>query len=213
MRQTRWCREKPVSTVEIVIERLHRRRHAAVRRWLFSEVANQRITHPARPSRPRSVNQVANHAGDAPCSPGPLLQPPILVLIEIKLGSMTHDIIQHTALTARDTQRDSRHRTRRLFRVTRIERGTVCVTLKRMASRIVRARLDEASDRALSLLMREGRNESDAVRTALTEAGRRRVRRSALAAEVSRLAADPQDTAERHAVMADMDAIAADWPE
>ena len=82
-----------------------------------------------------------------------------------------------------------------------------------MASRIVRARLDKGSERGLSLLMREGRNESDAVRTALTEAGQRRVQRSALAAEVSRLAADPQDTAERHAVMADMDAIAADWPE
>jgi Arc/MetJ-type ribon-helix-helix transcriptional regulator len=61
--------------------------------------------------------------------------------------------------------------------------------------------------------MREGRNESDAVRTALLEAGRRRVQRSALAEEVSRLAADAQDTLERRAVMADMDAAAADWPE
>ena len=82
-----------------------------------------------------------------------------------------------------------------------------------MASRVVRARLDDASERALSLLMREGRNESDAVRTALLEAGRRRVQRSALAEEVSRLAADAQDTLERRAVMADMDAAAADWPE
>jgi hypothetical protein len=41
------------------------------------------------------------------------------------------------------------------------------------------------------MLMREGRNESEAVRTALLEAGRRRVQRSALAAEVSRLVADP----------------------
>jgi maltooligosyltrehalose synthase len=73
--------------------------------------------------------------------------------------------------------------------------------------------LDEASERALSILMREGRNESDAVRTALLEAGRRRVQRSALAAEVSRLAADAVDTAERRAVMADLDAVAADWPE
>lgn len=69
------------------------------------------------------------------------------------------------------------------------------------------------SERALSILMREGRNESDAVRTALLEAGRRRVQRSALAAEVSRLAADAADTAERRAVMADMDSVAADWPE
>jgi hypothetical protein len=61
--------------------------------------------------------------------------------------------------------------------------------------------------------MREGRNESDAVRTALTEAGRRRLRRSALAAEVSRLTSNAEDTAERHAVMADMDAVGPEWPE
>lgn len=82
-----------------------------------------------------------------------------------------------------------------------------------MASKVVRARLDVESERALSILMREGRNESDAVRTALLEAGRRRVQRSALAAEVSRLAADAADTAERRKVMAEMDSVAADWPE
>lgn len=82
-----------------------------------------------------------------------------------------------------------------------------------MPSRVVRARLDEASERALSVLMREGRNESDAVRTALVEAGRRRERHATLAEEVRRLVQDPADTAERRAVMADMDAISADWPE
>lgn len=81
-----------------------------------------------------------------------------------------------------------------------------------MASRVVRARLDGPSERALATLMREGRNESDAVRTALVEAGRRRVRSTALAEEVRKLADDPADTAERRAVMADMDAVAADWP-
>jgi Arc/MetJ-type ribon-helix-helix transcriptional regulator len=60
--------------------------------------------------------------------------------------------------------------------------------------------------------MREGRNESEAVRTALVEAGERRRRRSALAGEVQRLAADPVDTAERRAVMADMEAASSDWP-
>ena len=60
--------------------------------------------------------------------------------------------------------------------------------------------------------MREGRNESEAVRTALVEAGRRR-RRSMLADEVRRLAEDPADTAERRAVMDDMEAASADWPE
>jgi Arc/MetJ-type ribon-helix-helix transcriptional regulator len=82
-----------------------------------------------------------------------------------------------------------------------------------MPSRVVRARLDEASESALSVLMREGRNESDAVRTALVEAGRRRAQRSALAAEVSRLAADQHDSGERKAVLADMDSVGADWPE
>ena len=82
-----------------------------------------------------------------------------------------------------------------------------------MASRTVRARLDPPSERALSTLMSEGRNESEAVRAALIEAGDRRARRSALAVEVQRLALDPADIAERQKVLADMDAIAADWPE
>ncbi|MDQ6914887.1 MAG: hypothetical protein M3155_03655 [Actinomycetota bacterium] len=81
------------------------------------------------------------------------------------------------------------------------------------ASRVVRARLDEASARALGVLMREGRNESEAVRAALVEAGHRRGQRSALAEEVRRLTADPDDTRERQAVMADMDSVAGDWPE
>jgi len=72
--------------------------------------------------------------------------------------------------------------------------------------------LDEASERALSLLMAEGRNESEAVRAALSEAGLRRCRRSALAEEVARLAADERDTLERRAVLADMEAVASEWP-
>lgn len=61
--------------------------------------------------------------------------------------------------------------------------------------------------------MSEGRNESEAVRAALIEAGDRRARRSGLALEVQRLALDPVDSAERRAVLADMDATAPDWPE
>jgi Arc/MetJ-type ribon-helix-helix transcriptional regulator len=82
-----------------------------------------------------------------------------------------------------------------------------------MPSRVVRARLDQASERALGVLMGEGRNESEAVRAALVEAANRRQLRSALAAEVERLAADDADTAERRAVMADMEAISGPWPE
>ncbi|MDA8063867.1 MAG: hypothetical protein M0T80_15825 [Actinomycetota bacterium] len=82
-----------------------------------------------------------------------------------------------------------------------------------MASRVVRARLDAGAEQALATLMREGRNESEAVCTALVEAADRRHRRWVLAEEVRRLANDPADTEERRAVMADMDAISADWPE
>jgi hypothetical protein len=82
-----------------------------------------------------------------------------------------------------------------------------------MSSRTVRARLDDASEAALDTLVREGRNESEAVRTALIEAASRRRQRSAIAAEVRRLADDPVDTAERKAVMDDMEAISADWSE
>ena len=60
--------------------------------------------------------------------------------------------------------------------------------------------------------MREGRNESEAVRAALVEAGQRRLRSAALAAEVRRLVEDEADRAERAAVMADMESISADWP-
>lgn len=81
-----------------------------------------------------------------------------------------------------------------------------------MASKVVRARLDAASASALMVMMSEGRNESEAVRDALVEAARYRRGRSALAAEVSALASNPDDTAERRAVMAEMDAISADWP-
>ncbi|HET8535631.1 MAG TPA: hypothetical protein VFL73_00505 [Solirubrobacteraceae bacterium] len=82
-----------------------------------------------------------------------------------------------------------------------------------MPSRIVRARLDEASERALSTLMREGRNESEAVRTALVEAADRRRHRTALAEEVRRLNESPADVAELRAIMADFEAIEPDWPE
>lgn len=82
-----------------------------------------------------------------------------------------------------------------------------------MPSRVVRARLDEPSEAALATLMREGRNESEAIRTALLEAGERRTSRAALSAEAARLAADPADTAEREAVQAALEALAPDWPE
>ena len=61
--------------------------------------------------------------------------------------------------------------------------------------------------------MNEGRNESEAVRAALVEAGRRRLTASAIAEEVRRLAEDPVDTAERRAIMEQMEELAPDWPD
>lgn len=61
--------------------------------------------------------------------------------------------------------------------------------------------------------MREGMNESEAVRAALLESARRRRQRSSLRDEVTRLAADENDRAARERVMADMDAVGLDWPE
>jgi hypothetical protein len=82
-----------------------------------------------------------------------------------------------------------------------------------MASRTVRARLDPASEAALALIMREGHNESEAVRAALVESASRRRRRSALAQEVAAIAADPVDRDERTALLREMDSVATDWPE
>lgn len=82
-----------------------------------------------------------------------------------------------------------------------------------MASRVVRARLDGPSEQSLELLMREGMNESEAVRAALQESAGRRRRRSSLRGEVARLAADAGDRAARDRVLADMDDAGLDWPE
>jgi hypothetical protein len=80
-------------------------------------------------------------------------------------------------------------------------------------SKTVRARLDETSAEALAVLTSAGVTESEAVRRALVDAAARARRRSELATEVARLAADPADQAARAAVMADMEALAPDIPE
>jgi hypothetical protein len=82
-----------------------------------------------------------------------------------------------------------------------------------MPSRIVRARLDEASRLALSVLMNQGRTESEAIRTALVEAADRRRQAESLAEEARRLAADPKDRAEIQAIMAGFESIEPDWHE
>jgi len=80
-------------------------------------------------------------------------------------------------------------------------------------SRSLHVRLDDEAALALDIVRNSiGMTDSEAVRTALREAAERRRRRAALREEAKRLAADPDDTRERRAVMADMDALAPEWP-
>jgi hypothetical protein len=82
-----------------------------------------------------------------------------------------------------------------------------------MASRVVRARLDGPSEAALGVLLSEGRNESEAVRTALVEAGARRQRRASLREEATRLFADPEDRAELARLREELDALMPPLPD
>ena len=83
-----------------------------------------------------------------------------------------------------------------------------------MASHPLSLRLGDAGWRALEDIARmRGLTRAEAARQAIAETAERERRRSGLAAEVAQLANDPDDRAERERVMADMDAIAAEWPE
>lgn len=75
-------------------------------------------------------------------------------------------------------------------------------------------RLGEEGRRALGDIARaRGITRAEAARQAIAETAERERRRSGLAAEVARLAADPVDRPARERVAADMDALAVDWPE
>jgi hypothetical protein len=80
-------------------------------------------------------------------------------------------------------------------------------------ARTVQARLDRRAEEDLALLRNEGHNDSDAIRLALHEAAERRRQRSALRLEAEAASSDPQDLAEARRVRAEMDALAAPWPE
>lgn len=80
-------------------------------------------------------------------------------------------------------------------------------------ARTVQARLDERAEADLAVLRNEGHNESEAIRLALREAAERRQRRSELRFEAEQAAADRDDLAEARRVRAEMDALAAPWPE
>lgn len=80
-------------------------------------------------------------------------------------------------------------------------------------SRSIHVRLDDSAAAALSIVRGGDMSDSEAVRTALRESAARRRTRSALAKEAQHLAADEADRATVARVMADMDALAAPWPE
>lgn len=75
-------------------------------------------------------------------------------------------------------------------------------------------RLGDEGWRALEDIARKrGLTRAEAARQAISETAERERRRSGLAAEVAKLAEDPDDRAARGRLMADMDSIAAAWPE
>ena len=79
-------------------------------------------------------------------------------------------------------------------------------------ARTVQARLDDVAEGHLALLRGEAGSDSSAVRLALRESATRRRRRSSLRAEAQEAAGDERDLAASRDVMADMEALAPDWP-
>jgi Arc/MetJ-type ribon-helix-helix transcriptional regulator len=75
-------------------------------------------------------------------------------------------------------------------------------------SRSIHVRLDDAAAAALEIVRAEGLSDSEAVRTALREAAARRRMRSALSAEVRRLAADEADRDEMRVIREQMAELA-----
>ncbi len=82
-----------------------------------------------------------------------------------------------------------------------------------MASRLVRARLDDASASALRLLVNLGMTESEAVRSALVEAAAARTTEDALHAQVAMLMADPAEVERSRRILAEMESIRLPWPD
>jgi Arc/MetJ-type ribon-helix-helix transcriptional regulator len=68
--------------------------------------------------------------------------------------------------------------------------------------------LDDSSIAALNVIRNEGLSDSEAVRTALRETAARRRARSAIAAEVRRLANNASDRAEMQAIREQMAELA-----
>lgn len=73
-------------------------------------------------------------------------------------------------------------------------------------------RLDDASAAALDVVRAGGMTDSEAVRTALRETAARRRVRSAIRAEVRRVAADESDRAEMRLIREQLAELAPDLP-
>ena len=75
-------------------------------------------------------------------------------------------------------------------------------------ARALHVRLDDSSAAALEVIRAGGMSDSEAVRTALREAAARRRARSAIRAEVRRLAADKNDREEMRIIRKEMAELA-----
>ncbi|HEV7807920.1 MAG TPA: hypothetical protein VGO80_19030 [Solirubrobacteraceae bacterium] len=79
-------------------------------------------------------------------------------------------------------------------------------------ARTVQARLDDVAEGDLAVLRGEAGSDSSAVRLALRESAARRRRRSSLRREAQQAATDDRDVAASREALADMEALAPDWP-
>lgn len=79
-------------------------------------------------------------------------------------------------------------------------------------ARALHVRLDDDAEAALAVLRAEGMSDSQAVRSALTEARVRRRRRVALREEARRLADDLDDLTELSALRDELDELTPAWP-
>jgi antitoxin component of RelBE/YafQ-DinJ toxin-antitoxin module len=82
-----------------------------------------------------------------------------------------------------------------------------------MASRTVRARLDDESAAALRFLVSAGMTESQAVRVALAEARAARLTDDALRAQCERLMADPAEVARMRRLTDELEDETVPWPD
>jgi Arc/MetJ-type ribon-helix-helix transcriptional regulator len=80
-------------------------------------------------------------------------------------------------------------------------------------ARTVQARLDDRAEDDLAVLRNEGHNDSDAIRVALRESAERRRRRASLRVEAEAAVHDQADLVEARRLRAEMDELAAPWPE